>query len=221
MHPAALLLVSSVLPAPTDYAALKHSIEEKRLSFSVAYGMADSASRIALIDSARAYLFDRITLDILPSWYATPWDFNGITRTPRKGTIACGYFVNTVLLDAGFRLPRIKWSQMASEPITVKLSHRVKRFLDRPVGEVSSYIQAQGDGLYKVGLDNHVGFIVARNGVVRFVHSNYYQREIGVMSEPLDGNNPLANSHYRIVGSLLGDVMMTAWVEGRDLGAEP
>lgn len=221
MHPAAFLLVTSVLPAPTDYAALKHRIEENRLSFSVAYSTADSATRIAIIDSARAYLFDHITLDILPTWYGTPWDFNGTTRTPRTGAIACGYFVNTVLLDAGFRLPRVKWSQMASEPITVKLSHRVKRFRDRPVGEVVSYVQAQGDGLYKVGLDNHVGFIVARNGVVRFVHSNYYQREIGVMSEPLDGNNPLANSHYRIVGSLLGDVMMTSWLEGRDLGSEP
>lgn len=82
-----------------------------------------------------------------------------------------------------------------------------------------AYIRTQGDGLYKVGLDNHVGFIVSRHGIIRFVHSNYYQRDTGVMSEPLDGNNPLAHSRYRIVGSLLGDAMVRAWIEGKDLAS--
>lgn len=221
MHPAALALASTLLAPPTDYPALKRSIEEKRLAFATGYSIADSSTRPSIVDSARTYLFDRITLDILPAWYGTQWDFNGITRTPGKGTIACGYFVNTVLQDAGFRLPRIKWSQMAAEPITVKLSHRTKRFSDRPVSEVTTYIRTQGDGLYKVGLDNHVGFIVSRNGVIRFVHSNYYQRDIGVMSEVLEGENPLAHSRYRIIGSMLGDAMVVAWIEGRDLANFP
>lgn len=172
-----------------------------------------------VLDSARAYLFDRITTDLLPAWYGTPWDFNGTTRTPKQGTIACGYFVNTVLLDAGFNLPRIKWSQQAAEPITLKLAGTVKRFRDRPVAELEVWLRSRGDGLYKVGLDSHVGFIVVRNGVARFVHSNYYQLDIGVMSEPLDGNNPLAHSRYRIVGSLLDTDMVVDWIMGRDLDA--
>jgi hypothetical protein len=221
MHPAILFLATSFLPPPTDYPALKLRIEEKRLAFAAEYDAADSTTKRSIIESARTYLFDRITMDILPAWYGTPWDFNGTTRVPGKGTIACGYFVNTVLQDAGFRLPRIKWSQMAAEPITIKLSHKIKRFRDRPVSEVIIYIQGQGDGLYKVGLDNHVGFIVCLNGVVTFVHSNYYQRDIGVMSEPLDGQNPLANSRYRIVGSILGDAMVVAWIEGKDLEGTP
>ncbi|MBL7955601.1 MAG: hypothetical protein JNJ91_11210 [Flavobacteriales bacterium] len=212
-----LLLLAALITQPPPYTTLKQRIEADRLRFTARYASADSADRIAVVDSARNYLFDRITLDILPAWYGTPWDFNGTTRTPGTGTIACGYFVNTVLQDAGFKLPRIKWSQMAAEPITVKLCHRIKRFRDRPVSDVITYIQTQGDGLYKVGLDSHVGFIVARNGIVRFVHSNYYQRDIGVMSEPLDGNNPLAHSRYRIVGSVLGDALVIAWITGQDL----
>lgn len=213
-----LLLLAHPTPSgAAAYTALKHRIEQRRLAFAATYATADAAGRAAVIDSARTYLFDRIALEVLPAWYGTPWDFNGTTRTPGTGTIACGYFVNTVLQDAGFRLPRIKWSQMASEPITVKTSHRIKRFRDRPVQEVITYIQQQGDGLYKVGLDNHVGFVVARKGVIRFVHSNYYQRDIGVMSEPLDGHNPLAGSRYRIVGSLLGYAMMEYWILGKDL----
>lgn len=213
-----LLLVA--LPATSgtaDYTALKQRIEQRRLAFAASYATADSAGRAAVVDSARTYLFDRIAQDVLPAWYGTPWDFNGTTRTPGTGAIACGYFVNTVLQDAGFRLPRIKWSQMAAEPITIKTCYRIKRFRDRPVQEVLAYIKEQGDGLYKVGLDSHVGFIVARKDVVRFVHSNYYQRETGVMSEPLEGHNPLAHSRYRIVGSLLGDAMMVAWITGKDL----
>lgn len=213
----AVLALPAFVP-PADYPALKQRIEQRRIAFAASYAAADSTQRASIIDSARTYLFDRITLDLLPAWYGTPWDFNGTTRTPRQGTIACGYFVNTVLQDAGFKLPRIKWSQMASEPITVKLSHRIKRFRDRPVSEVLTYIAAQGDGLYKVGLDNHVGFIVARKGVVRFVHSSYYQRDVGVLAEPLDGNNPLTHSRYRIVGQLLGDAMVLHWLLGTDLG---
>ena len=41
------------------------------------------------------------------------------------------------------------------------------------------------------------------------------------MSEPLEGNNPLAHSRYRIVGKLLGDAMMTAWITGADLTTLP
>jgi hypothetical protein len=216
-----LLLTLPTTSGAAGYTVLKQRIEQRRLAFATTFAATDSAGRAAVIDSARTYLFDRITLDLLPAWYGTPWDFNGTTRTPGTGTIACGYFVNTVLQDAGFRLPRIKWSQMAAEPITVKTCHRIKRFRDRPLEEVITYIKQQGDGLYKVGLDNHVGFIVARQGVVRFVHSNYYQREVGVMSEPLDGPNPLAHSRYRIVGSLLGDAMMVAWITGKDLAELP
>jgi hypothetical protein len=212
------LLLTLALVTPSDYGTLKASIEEQRTAYQQRYELADSTQRATVISEARSYLFDRITLDLIPSWYGTPWDFNGTTRTPGQGTIACGYFVNTVLLDAGFRLPRIKWSQQAAEPITLKLAGTVKRFRDRPVSEVEAYVLSKGDGLYKVGLDSHVGFIVVRDGVARFVHSNYYQRDIGVMSEPLVGNNPLAHSHYRILGHLLDDALMVDWITGRDLG---
>lgn len=214
------LLLATTAPI-TPYTELKQTIEARRLSFQAEYVATDSLGKARVIESARSYLFDRITLDILPAWHGTKWDFNGTTRTPKLGTIACGYFVNTVLQDAGFRLPRIKWSQMAAEPITVKICHVMKRFRDRPVSEVEAWLRAQGDGLYKVGLDSHVGFIVVRDGLARFVHSNYYQCEVGVMSEPLEGNNPLSHSHYRIVGRLLGDAMMIAWITGADLTTLP
>lgn len=177
----------------------------------------DSVAHAHVIDSARTILFNALVDKLLPAWYGTPWDFNGMTRTPGEGTIACGYFVNTVLLDAGFNLPRIRWSQLAAEPVILKLAARAKRFRDKSVADVEMWLGQQGNGLYTVGLDNHVGFITRRNGISRFVHSNYYHREIGVMAEPLEGDNPFAHSRYRIIGKLLDDKMMEAWLQGTSL----
>ncbi|HEX2616285.1 MAG TPA: hypothetical protein VHL57_02020 [Flavobacteriales bacterium] len=218
---ASLLLLPLFLtvPGPKDYAILRANIEAQRLVFQQRFVATDSATRAGVLDSARTYLLDRIALDVLPAWYGTPWDFNGTTRTPKQGVIACGYFVNTVLQDAGLRLPRVKWSQLAAEDIVLRLTADVKRFRERPVAEVETYLRERGDGLYVVGLDNHVGFIVAHDGEVRFVHSNYYHRATGVMSEPLDGVNPLAASHYRIVGNVLTDALVRAWIQGTDLSS--
>ena len=74
---------------------------------------------------------------------------------------------------------------------------------------------AGSDGLYLVGLDCHVGFICVKNNDITFVHSNYYQKEIGVMAERLNTKNPLRDSKYRIIGKLLGDEMIEHWITGR------
>jgi hypothetical protein len=93
-----------------------------------------------------------------------------------------------------------------------------KAFSNAPVATVEAWLLQQGDGLYAVGLDNHVGFIRVKKGQALFVHSNYYRREIGVMAEPLEGRNPLADSHYRYIGKLLDDDMVKRWLEHRPLG---
>ena len=223
MHPRPTLVATAMAFAPAATAQIpalyQRNVQlliEQRTSLA-ALPAIDSVARMHLIDSARTILFDALVDKLLPAWYGTPWDFNGMTRAPGEGTIACGYFVNTVLLDAGFNLPRIRWSQSAAEPVMLKLSPDAKRFRNRSVPEVEAWLGQQGDGLYKVGLDNHVGFITRRNGISRFVHSNYYHREIGVMAEPLEGDNPFAHSRYRIIGKLLDDKMMEAWLEGTSL----
>ena len=215
-----VLFVGLVPSCPAQIPALYQrnirGLAEQRAAFSRKLN-SDSTARTALLDSARTILFSALADKLLPAWYGTPWDFNGMSRVPGEGSIACGYFVNTVLMDAGFNLPRIRWSQLAAEPVILKLAPEAARFREKPVSVVEIWLNTQGDGLYTVGLDNHVGFIIRRNGVARFVHSNYYQRDIGVMAEPLDGNNPFAHSHYRIIGKLLDDEMMEAWLQGTSL----
>jgi hypothetical protein len=199
----------------TTYPELKASILQHRAEYNAAY--ATSTRKDTVITTARAYLLGAIDAQF-EHWKGTPWDFNGITRTPGEGSIACGYFVTTVLQDAGFDLPRYKWAQLAAEPMIRKVSPAGKAFSEVPVATVEAWLRQQGDGLYAVGLDNHVGFIRVKDGRALFVHSNYYQREIGVMAEPLNGRNPLAYSRYRYIGELLDDEMIQRWLECRPLG---
>src|SRR6187455_2399459 len=37
---------------------------------------------------------------IIPGWIGTAWNFNGTSEKPQQGSIACGYFVTTILRDA-------------------------------------------------------------------------------------------------------------------------
>lgn len=201
---------------PVTYQRDVRSLNDQRTALAQKF-TADSTARDHIIDHARTILFATLVDKLLPAWYGTPWDFNGMARVPGEGRIACGYFVNTVLLDAGFKLPRIRWSQLAAEPVILKLAPKAKRFRDKAVADVEKWLGEQGDGLYTVGLDNHVGFITRRGGTSYFVHSNYYHRDIGVMAEPLDGENPFAGSRYRIIGKLLDDEMMEAWLQGTSL----
>ncbi|MFN6116914.1 MAG: hypothetical protein ACK46C_13660, partial [Flavobacteriales bacterium] len=50
----------------TRYSATKQGMEERRLAFQRSYQNADSVGQQIILDSAKAYLFDRITQDLLP-----------------------------------------------------------------------------------------------------------------------------------------------------------
>jgi hypothetical protein len=123
-----------------------------------------------------------------------------------------GYFVTAILSDAGFKIPRVKWAQSASEPVIVKIASNIQRYRNQPMSKLIDYLNNQDDGLYIVGLDNHVGFISKSDNNYRFIHSNYYRPEIGVMAEPLEGHNPLNDSKYRIIGKLLDTEMAQNWI---------
>eukprot|EP01034_Spumella_vulgaris_P002667 gene2667-3457_t len=63
---------------------------------------------------SRKYFFTLIHEHIPKYWGGTPWDFNGTTRTPKQGQIACGYFITNTLVDLGFPIDRVNLAQAAS-----------------------------------------------------------------------------------------------------------
>ncbi len=217
----ALILIFPLLAPTSDYEKVKKSIAQRQNEFKISFDTAGTQEKDSLIKLARKYILRSIAKEIIPSWYGTPWDFNGCTETPKEGKIACGYFVMTVLRDAGFKIPRIKWSQSASEPIIKILCPKLKRFHNAEMKKVEAFLKESGEGLYIVGLDCHVGFILRTGNKNQFIHSSYYHAETGVMSEKLDSDNPLKDSKYRVIGKLLSNEMVLKWISSETYNATP
>lgn len=201
-----------------NYAQLVEEINTKQDVFASNYKQADSTQKKIIIRQARSYLTKTMSSKVFPYWYGTQWDFNGTTRIPRKGKIACGYFVTNILTDVGFNIPRVKWAQSASEVFIKKLApNHLKRFSSKPIAKVATYLLQSGTGLYLVGLDNHTGFITVMDQKVRFVHADYYEPEKGVVSEELDSHSPINHSKYRVIGKLFSDEMIISWIEKKSI----
>jgi hypothetical protein len=193
------------------YPDLKKEALVKRDAFREVYNKSGKQIQDSILAEAQKYLLT-VSDDFFRSWYNTPWTFHGHSQTPKEGSIACGYFVTTTLRDMGFNIPRIKWAQQASEYMIKKVTTDIKRFQQKPMKDVIEYIEAKGEGLYIAGLDSHIGYIYYLNGNMSFVHANYYRPQIGVMSEPLIGRNPLNDSKYRVIGKIFDREMARNWI---------
>lgn len=150
-------------------------------------------------------LLDAVLNKITPYWIGTDWDFNGMSEIPGKGSIACGYFVSTVLRDAGVRLQRISLSQQASQQIVKTFGcTNTKKYSDVSLSDFVAKTRAQGKGIYIVGLDYHVGFLVDDGTTLWFIHSTYVNPGTVIKEEAIH-SAVLNSTHYRITGKISGD----------------
>jgi len=164
-------------------------------------------------DSAADYLFSILNDSIFRYWDGTSWDFNGITQTPKKGQIACGYFVTTTLRDVGIKLQRYKLAQQAAADITKKLCapKSIKWF--NSIESLDLHITENGNNqLYILGLDYHVGFILRKDNINYFVHSSY-MGDVCVVRETLLSSPAVHNSNAYIVGNVLeNEILLNMWL---------
>ena len=190
--------------------------------------LADIAQRRAALPtsdlaSIRTTFADSV-LEVVHAWRGTPWDFYGTATTPGDGPIACGHFVAGVLHDVGLSVERRKLGQQAAEHIILTLTSEasVRRYRGASVQDVVAGVVADGPGIYVVGLDHHVGFLVHHPGVdphgvstapapIGFCHSSWLN-DIGVVCEdPL--RSPALPSRYTVVGKLDEAALMRSWTE--------
>lgn len=209
------VLLGLAIGAPTAYESAMADLERDRRSLALEYRRARTrAAKRAVLEKAEKTVLEALEQRLLPAWYGTPWAFGGRTDTPKEGAIACGTFVGTVLEDAGFVVNRIALGRLASEHIALVLTseRNLRRYRNRPVEAVERELIGWGRGLYMVGLDRHAGLAIVRaDGTARFVHSSYYD-PMSVVSEPLSGDNPFADSRYRVLARLLDADMMKKWL---------
>lgn len=144
-------------------------------------------------------------------WEGTPWKFYGKTQCPKHGAIACGYFVSTVLQDAGVPVDRIDLAEIASENMIKKLvmQNSMQNFVPFDLQKFIETIKQKGDALYVIGLDYHTGFISCENGEVWFIHPS----ASGVIKELAVNSTPIIYNHYGVTGCLSSDTaLLKKWL---------
>jgi hypothetical protein len=157
-----------------------------------------------IISDSFEIFYGRFIVDsIIPYWYGTKWNFYGTTEVPKTGSIACGYFVTTVLRDAGIQINRIKLAQAPSEEMrkTVCYKNSMKRFRNSTMQDFTTELHKLENGLYIVGLDFHTGFIYHENEKLHFIHASYQTPQV-VIQQNVHESTILAASKYKVIGKV-------------------
>ncbi len=161
---------------------------------------------------AKEYFFSLVNEKIPDYWAGTPWDFNGVTRTPGEGKIACGYFITNTMVDFGFDIERVKLAQAASSVLIKATCTNVKNYAD--FEKLKTYLaDAEEHSVFIVGLDFHTGYITKEKKDCYFIHSNYIGNK-GPTKELIDESEALNASKTWMIGSIsANDEFMQKWVD--------
>ncbi len=208
---------SGPAPDPKTYSVLSESLEEHRRRLSADYRRTTSTTeRMEILAQARKLL--ELSLPrLMRCWLGTPWDFNGIAHEPGQGKVACGYFVSSVLQDAGFRVEWAPLAQQASQNIlgTFLPPDDMKIRVGVDYEQFLSEVLSCGNGIHIVGLDSHVAFLVVTDGgEIHFIHSSGASPYC-VVDESREDARVLRRSNYRVTGNLTANSeLIRNWLLG-------
>ena len=203
------------VPDPEKYLTLVSDLPSHRQRLRTQYQEATTnAERELALLSSRSLLEGALPT-LMECWLGTPWDFNGTAHQPGDGKVACGYFVSSVLQDAGFKVEWAPLAQQASQNIIAtflpkdEYHVRVGADYERFVDEVLSH----GPGINIVGLDSHVAFLVVTpDGTMRFIHSSG-SNPWCVVDENRITAYTLQRSRYRVYGNLTANQdVLVSWL---------
>jgi hypothetical protein len=208
------------------------AIAARRAALSAAYARASTDdARAAVRAAARAFLIETITGELFPAWLGTPWGLgpkSTATRPHQPGmSVGCSYFVTSILGNAGFRLDsRYRFAQAAAVDIQRSLARgerAVRRYLSIAPAELAARLGRLDDGVWLIGLSNHVGFVVIDRGEVHLVHASW-SGDQQVTDEPLAGARAIAASRRAgyfvspvVVASEENDRLIDAWLRGAEV----
>jgi len=194
-----------------SYDEILKKIKLNQANFLEEFNRAHHKSQI--YEAMQNYWVNTVGDTVYQQWENTPWDFNGTTRIPKQGTIACGYFVTTILLDMGYKLNRIKLSTCDALTMmkTLTSSKSIMNLSYLNYNEFNQKIKEIGKGVYIVGLDYHTGFLINDGNETWFLHSNYINRQ-GVIKEKISESAALKQSKSRFVTGLTNKDFLLRWI---------
>ena len=194
-----------------SYSLTKSIFNKQSISLSKIYiKLNDSIQKNYFLDSV-SLIFDSLLLNrLVPYWYGTEWDFNGHTSKPNVGKIACGYFVSTTLRDMGLNLNRYELAKKGPEDEANSVAIFQAYTSVTPSDSIHEKLNSIPNGLYFVGLDNHVGYLYKEKGNTYFLHSNYIANK--VMIEPTSTSVAFESSTYYISSISKNRKLMEKWL---------
>lgn len=199
----------------TTYANFLVGTESKLNAIRKVYKTANAAKKDSCYVAAGKLLEESMTKGSFHYWLGTEWDFNGTTDIPKKGEIACGYFVSTTLKHLGFNLNRYKLAQKGSYDEEVYLCGKetIHTLRNKTQQDLKTYFEDHLEqGLYMIGLANHVGYLFYDGKELYFIHSNYGSPDC-VVIEPFISSE-VSNSDIFCVAPLSNNKeLMRKWIE--------
>ena len=132
-------------PRPKDpYQAMLYDLELKRADLERRrdYWEEDPDA----IASEGAVILAETLPRLLEYWKGTRWSYSGTSQVPKRGKIACGYYVSTVLEHAGFAVDRVDLARQPSEQIirTLVPDAAIERFRYHSPSRMAKVIEARG-----------------------------------------------------------------------------
>ncbi|BDD04560.1 hypothetical protein [Aureibacter tunicatorum] len=173
------------------------------------------------LDSVSALFEFSLLHRIIPQWEGTLWSFEGHTSIPKKGYIACGYFVSTTLQDVGIKLNRYKLAQQLpiNEARSLAFDQQVITitefdYLER-IKKIKEHIS---DGIHFIGFDEqHVGYVLKQRGQLYIIHSNNLG-EGKVMIENAEYSDAFYGyAEVHIVELSNNQKLLEAWINGNEI----
>ena len=165
----------------------------------------------------KSYFINSFYTQIFPFWVGTKWDYEGYTNEPKKGVIACGYFVSTPLKHMGVNWNRYKLAQMYASKATDAICDSIQKFSN--INDLYKYLLNREDNIYHIGLSFHVGFIVKFQGKIKFLHSDYINAS-GVKEENILESQALKESSIYYIGRLTNPDFLQKWKKGTKIEFE-
>ena len=188
-------------------------------------------ARAAIRDEARRFVVETLVSQVFPAWMGMP-SAGGPQATAslphQPGMyISCSYFLTAALQNAGLVLEsRARFAQAPAAWIQRALlppGGQIHRYGNLSADELERRLVELGDGLYVVGLNIHVGFIVVGDGHARFVHSSYTPPGT-VVDEPVLTSMAIALSRskgYWISPLFRDDRIVELWLRRQPVPAPP
>ena len=203
-------------PDKERYEVLTGELERWREDLGADYRKAQTQAEKAAVEHDARLLLELVMPEMMRCWLGTKYDFNGTAEKPGEGTVACGYYVSTVIRDAGFRVNRYKLAQQPSENImrTFLPSNACLLKVGQDFGSYADWVEEMEPGIYVIGLDTHVGFIVNQSDGMTLFHSSGSKPWM-VVEEARKKAGVIQRSRWRMIGGLTKDPkVIRTWLAG-------